>query len=217
MILKDTTLKKTQMTSKYFKVFETSTSLASRKCNIKLLWYSSYHQQKKSGGGGRQDLIQSLWEGAEVILAVNIVATETIENRIKIWPSCVLLDTAWRLLSSHRRDTWTPMFVCCCSTFSSWEMKQPRRPSIRWTQEEKVGCRNKGILSAVGNKLNHGTEWSQQLESVTQPKMSQAREEKYHVSSHTGNLDLCVLKAERGLWPKKRGSALLGREVRVTK
>lgn len=37
MILVDTTLKKTQMTSKYFKVFETSTSLASGKYNIKLL------------------------------------------------------------------------------------------------------------------------------------------------------------------------------------
>lgn len=88
MILIDTTLKKTQMTSKYFKVFETSTSLASRKCNIKLLWYPSYHQEKKSGGWGRQDLYR-LWEWAEVILAVNIDATETIENRIKIWPSCV--------------------------------------------------------------------------------------------------------------------------------
>lgn len=215
MILKDTTLKKTQMTSKYFKVFETSTSLASRKCNIKLLWYSSYHQQKKSGGGGRQDLIQSLWEGAEVILAVNKVATETIEKYNKNMTQ--LCRPGYCLKASVvTPQGYLDAHVCCCSTFSSWEMKQPRRPSIRWTQEEKVGCRNKGILSAVGNKLNHGTEWSQQLESVTQPKMSQAREEKYHVSSHTGNLDLCVLKAERGLWPKKRGRALLGREVRVT-
>lgn len=37
MILIDTTLKKTQMTSKYFKVSETSTSLASGNCIIKLL------------------------------------------------------------------------------------------------------------------------------------------------------------------------------------
>lgn len=209
MILKDTTLKKTQMTSKYFKVFETSTSLASRKCNIKLLWYLSYHQEKKSGGGGRQDLIQSLWEWVEVILAVNIAATETIENRIKIWPSCVSPGYCLKA-SVVTPQGYLDAQVCCCSTYNSWEMKQPRRPSIRWTQEEKVGCRNKGIVSAVGNKLNHGTEWSQQLESVTQPKTSRAQEEKYHVSSHTGTwIRVC--------WKQKRGRALLGREVRVTK
>lgn len=142
MILKDTTLKKTQMTSKYFKVFETSTSLASRKCNIKLLWYSFYHQQKKSGGGGRQDLIQSLWEGAEVILAVNKVATETIENRIKIWPSCVVLDIAWRLLLSHRRDIWTPMFVAAAPTVAEKWNSLDAHPSDehrnkRWGAETK--------------------------------------------------------------------------------
>lgn len=126
MILIDTTLKKTQMTSKYFKVSETSTSLASGECNIKLLWYPSYHQEKRSKGGGRQDLIQSLWEWAGVILAVNIDATETIENRIKIWPSgvtpeyvpegfCVV--TPWQV--------YLDIHVCCCSTYNSWEMKQP--------------------------------------------------------------------------------------------
>lgn len=101
MVWIDSTPKKTQMTRKYFKMFEISTSLASRKCNVKLLWYlispsqRALTRKRNAGvgvGWGWEDgtpctVLVEVWAGA--ILEVSTEVTQNIESRRRIWPSCV--------------------------------------------------------------------------------------------------------------------------------